>query len=462
MNKNDRQPIFLKPSFPFSEKVLFEALSKMLSPELIERLLVQTGSLEKRKRCLPARLMVYLVIAMTLYAHDSIPEVLNKLVEGLRFQGAYLLGKLLPVKSAIAQARQRLGVKVLVELFRAVAGPKARANQSGAFYKGMRLTAFDGTTIALPDTLENERFFGRPGSVRGKSAWPLVTVVGLMEIGTKMLIDAFVGRYKISERKAAARMMRSIQEGMLILWDRLYIGYVLWKMALGQGAHLLGRVAEDRIFKSIERFPDGSYLAKFYPSQRARNKEQGGLIVRIIEYTVDGFPGKNRLITSLLDWTLYPALELISLYHERWEIELGFDEIKVHLLGKTPALRSKTPLGCLQETYGLLISYLAIRSLMLEAATKYDLDPDRLSFTHSLRVISRAIPRMQAVSVRLLSVHYEMMLDEIAATILPARHPRINPRVVKQKMSKFPCKRFEHFQAPGQKIHFQEAVHVLN
>lgn len=433
----------------------------------MERILRQTGAVEKRKRMLPARVVVFLVIAMTLFAKKSIPEVLNILVEGLRIQGAYLLGAALPVKSALSQARQRLGVKPLVELFRALAHPIARPDQAWAFYKGLRLMALDGTNLDLPDTPENERFFGRPGAGRGKAAWPVAALIALIEIGTRLTVDAFVGRYKTSEQSAAIRLMRSLATGMLLLWDRAFVGYGLWNEVLKRGAHLLGRLKRNMIFRPIQNLADGSFLAKLYPSPYARRKDEGGVLVRIIEYTITnpllpGFGEKHRLITSLLDSELYPAQELIVLYHERWEIELEYDEIKTHLIGKSPTLRSKTPLGCLQEIYGLLIAHMAVRTLMAEAASKWDLDPDRLSFTGALQVISRAIPRMQAAKTELLPALYDMMLDEIASQLNPPRRNRINPRVVKQKMSKFHCKRPEHYKIQQPKTAFYEAIHVLN
>jgi len=434
---------------------------------LVERILQQTGTVEKRKRMLPARIVVFLVIAMTLYAKKSMPEVLNILVEGLRINGAYLFGTSLPVKSALSQARQRLGVKPLVELFRVLARPIARLDQAWAFYKGLRLMALDGTNLNLPDTPENESFFGRPGAGRGKAAWPVAAVIALIEIGTRVTVDAFVGRYKTSEQSAAIRLMRSLKEGMLLLWDRAFVGYKLWNEAIKTGAHLLGRLKSNMIFEPIQNFSDGSFLAKLYPSPYARRKDQEGILVRIIEYTITnsllpGFGEKHRLITSLLDAELYPAKELIVLYHERWEVEIEFDEIKTHMIDKTPSLRSKTPLGILQEIYGLLIAHMAVRTLMAEAASKWDLDPDRLSFTGALHVISRAIPRMQAAKTVLLPVFYESMLDEIASHLNPPRRNRINPRVIKQKMSNFACKRPEHYKIQQPKIAFHEAIHVLN
>lgn len=438
-----------------------------MDTRLVERILLKTGAVEKRKRMLPARVVVFLVIAMTLFAKKSMPEVLNILVEGLRIQGAYLFGALLPVKSALSQARQRLGVKPLVELFRALARPIARLDQAWAFYKGLRLMAIDGTNLDLPDTPENERHFGRPGAGRGKAAWPVAAVIALIEIGTRLTVDVFVGRYKTSEQSAAIRLMRSLKEGMLLLWDRAFVGYELWNEALKHGAHLLGRLKSNMIFRPIQTLSDGSFLAKLYPSPYARKKEEGGILVRMIEYTITnpllpGFGEKHRMVTSLLDAELYPAKELIVLYHERWEIEIEFDEIKTHMINKTPTLRSKTPLGCLQEIYGLLIAHMAVRTLMTEAASKWDLDPDRLSFTGALQVISRAMPRMQAAKIELLPAFYEMMLDEIASRLNPPRQNRINPRVIKQKMSSFHCKRPEHYKTRQPQTSFQEAIHVLN
>lgn len=438
-----------------------------MDTKLVERILDQTGAVEKRKRMLPARVVVFLVIAMTLFAKKSIPEVLNILVEGLRIQGAYLLGASLPVKSALAQARQRLGVKPIVELFRTLARPIAKLNQAWAFYKGLRLMAIDGTKLDLPDTPENERFFGRPGAGRGKAAWPVASVIALIEIGTRMTVDAFVGPYKTSEQAAAMRLMRSLGAGMLLLWDRGFVGYKLWAAAVKRGAHLLGRLTSNMVFEPIQTLADGSFLAKLYPSPYARRKNEGGILVRIIEYSITpperpGFGEIHRLITSLLDAESYPAKELIVLYHERWEIELEYDEIKTHMIGKTPTLRSKTPKGILQEIYGLLIAHMAVRTLMAEAASKWDLDPDRLSFTGALQVISRAIPRMQAAKTELLPAFYDMMLDEIASQLNPPRRNRINPRVIKQKMSNFKCKRQEHYKIQQPRNTFQEAICVLN
>lgn len=411
--------------------------------------------------------MVLLVVAMTLYAKQSLSEVLNILVEGLRIHGAYLLGACLPVKSALSQARQRLGVKPMVKLFRALARPIASECEEWAFYKGLKLMALDGTCVAVPDTPANNRFFGRPEGGKRKSSWPMARIVALIEIGTRTTVDAFIGAYKTAEKVDAIRLMRSLCKGMLLLWDRGFVGYQLFKRVLAQEAHLLGRLQSHMVFQPIKTLSDGSFLAKLYPSQRARRKDQMGTVVRIIEYTItdperSGFREKHRLITSLLDQELYPAKELIVLYHERWEIEIGYDEVKTHWVGKTPLLRSQTPLGCLQEIYGLLIAHISIRSLMYEAASKYDLDPDRLSFIDSVRVIWRAIPRMQAAKTELLPVYYAMMLDEIASHLLPARRNRINPRVIKQKMSPFLSKRSEHYHFPQPKTTFEKSVYVLN
>jgi len=438
----------------------------VVDSKLVERILSETGTVEKRKRMLPARIVVFLVIAMTLFAKKSMPEVLNILVEGLRIQGAYLLGACLPVKSALTQARQRLGVKPLVELFRALAHPIARPDQAWAFYQGLRLMALDGTNLDLPDTPENERFFGRPGAGRGKAAWPVAAVIALIEIGTHLTVDAFVGRYKTPEQSAAVRLMRSLTTGMLLLWDRAFVGYELWNEAVKTGAHLLGRLKRNMIFEPVETLADGSFLAKLYPGFYARRKDRGGIFVRIIEYTITdplipGYGERHRLITSLPDHELYPAKELIVLYHERWEIEMEYDEIKTHMIDKTPTLRSRTPLGVLQEIYGLLIAHMAVRTLMAEAASKWDLDPDRISFTGALQVISRAIPRLQAAKTELLPVFYEVMLDEIAGQLNPPRRNRINPRVIKQKMSNFGCKRPEHYKTKQPQTSFQEAIMSL-
>lgn len=406
------------------------------------------------------------MITMIFFADHSLPAVLDMLVEGLRWRGAKLWGKTLVVKSALTQARHRLGVKPMVELFHTLARPLVQKHHTWAFYKDLRLIALDGLHLHVPDSPENATYFGRTSASHGQTAWPSAKVVTLVEVGTRVVLDAFVGRFNVAENHAAMRLVRSMHQGMLVLWDRGLVSYPLWAKATQKGTHLLGRIKKGMQLKRIHNFPDGSYLANFY-HWRDRRKNRKGILVRIVEYTITdpslpGFGEKYRLMTSLLDPVLYPAIELSVLYHERWEIEIANDELKTHLLTKDPLLRSRTPLGCLQEIYGWLIAHIAIRTLIFEAASKHGLDPDRISFVGAVRVIIRAIPRMQAAQTLQLPVFYEMLLDEIADKIIPPRRNRFNPRVLKTTRHKFPTKRLCDYHLTNPQKSFQEAIHVLN
>jgi hypothetical protein len=305
----------------------------------------------------------------------------------------------LPSTAAIVQARQRAGARLLRELFGAVAGPIATARTRGAFLGGLRLLAIDGTTLDVADTPENDRAFGRPTTGRGVGAFPQVRVLALIETGTHVICDAIVRPFRSGEVPTALRLLRSIEPGMLLLWDRGFHSYEMIRTTLAQRAHFLGRTKKNVVLRPTEVLTDGSFLARIYPSPAARRRDQQGLELRVVEYALDtpAGPGRAtyRLITSLLDERAFPAEMLAATYHERWEIETALDEVKVHQWAHPRPLRSKHPREVVQEVYGLLLAHLAIRTVMHQAALQEGIDPDRLSFTGALRVLRRAIPRAQ-------------------------------------------------------------------
>ena len=221
------------------------------------------------------------------------------------------------------------------------------------------------------------------------------------------------------------------------------------------------------VLRPIKRLSDGSYLAKIYPSQYARDKDRDGRTVRVLEYTFDdpartGHGKRHRLVTTLLDENEYPALELICLYHERWEIEIANDELKTHQLARLVDLRSRTPGGVRQEIYGVLLAYNAVRGLMHEAALAEQIDPRRLSFLDSLRIIRDTVADMRNARPEQLPILYKGMLTLIGQCRLPPRDGRINPRVIKRKMSKWLKKRPEHYRPPQPAKTFDKAVVMLN
>jgi hypothetical protein len=358
------------------------------------------GRASRRQRELPAHVVVYYVICLALFMQVSCREVLRCLLEGL----AWLLGpgQALKVtgKSGISQARTRLGWEVMRQLYGEVVKPLAVEATRGAWYRGWRLVSLDGSTLAVADEKDNERAFGCPANSRGQGAYPHLRFVSLVENGTHILFAARLGSYATGEIALAEEVIAGLQRGMLCLADRYFFSYRLWNRARAGGADLLWRVKKDLRFPVEQRLSDGSYLSRTYPSARARRDQTEGVVVRVIVYRLEGVPGAEpayRLVTTLLDPAQAPAEELAALYHERWEIEGAFDELKTHLRGAQIVLRSKTPDLVRQEFYGLLLAHFAIRGLMHEAALKAGEDPDRLSFVHAVRVIRRKLPLAGAI-----------------------------------------------------------------
>lgn len=397
---------------------LLEALEAALPDVAVEEVIERTGTRERRRRLLPTHLVVTLVVGMGLWAAESVRHVLAEVVGGwreVREQREDALGPLpstggghhrrrrawwLPSTAAIVQARQRVGVRLFRELFHAVAGPIATPETPGAFLGGLRLMAIDGSTLDVADTPENARAFGRPATGRGAlGAFPQLRLVALIETGTHVLCDAVLRPIRGGEGPAARHLVRSVEAGMLLLWDRGFHSYDLVRRTLARGAHVLGRTKTNVVLPRETGLPDGSYLSTLYPSPTARRRRRDGITVRVVEYALDtpAGPGteRYRLITSLLDPVAFPAATLAATYHERWEIETTLDEVKVHQWAHPRPLRSRHPREVVQELYGLLLAHLAIRTLMYQAALQDQVDPDRLSFTGALRVLRRAIPRAQ-------------------------------------------------------------------
>lgn len=453
------------------ESVVLEALAATIRPEQIDAVLAVTDRKKRRIRRLPAVAVVWLVICFGVWGQDSIPTIWRRLGGTLRALYTALDNKRPPVKSAFSQARQRLGVRPMRRLFGQVARPMATERTVGAFYKGMRMRAYDGVHLTVVDTPANAAAFGRPGTTRNGEAvaggYPQVLVVYLCETGTHAIQNLIIRPCNSGERRPARWLLKQVPAGDLLLWDIGFYSYPLLARAMDQGVHVLGRVPAGVILRPIKRLPDGSYLAKVYPTGYARQIDSGGRIVRVLEYTFDdpnrpGHGERHRLVTTLLDEKEYPARELICLYHERWEIEIANDEFKTHQLARLVDLRSRTPTGVRQEIYGVLLAYNAVRGLMHEAALAEQIDPRRLSFLDSLRVIRDTVADMRNAPTCRLPILYRGMLRLIGQCRLPPRDGRINPRVIKRKMSKWLKKRPEHYRPPQPKKPFDQAIVMLN
>jgi hypothetical protein len=270
--------------------------------------------------------------------------------------------------------------------------PVARVDSKGAWYRHWRLVSLDGSTLDVADEPGNEAAFGRPGASHGDAAFPQIRFVSLVENGTHVLFATQMAGCTTSEIALARTVLPALRPGMLCLADRNFFGYEMWNAARATGADLVWRVKKNARLNRDIPLPDGSYISHIYPCERDRRHKTNGVAVRVIDYTLEGVDGAEdiyRLVTTILDPETAPAAELAALYHERWEIETALDELKTHLRGAKIVLRSRTPDLVRQEFYGLLMLHFAIRGVMHEAAIKGNVDPDRLSFVHAVRVIRR-------------------------------------------------------------------------
>lgn len=454
------------PGAKLTDEIRLEALEFAVPHEQVKAVVRDLGVAEQRRRKVPAEVAVLLSVAMNLFTQESLQQVLVKLLKGLRFIWAD--PTIVPAnKSAICQARYRLGARPMVELFHRVCQPLATETTPGAFLFGRRLMAIDGTVEEVPDTPENAQVFGRHHSGRGTGAFPQVQAVYLVECGTHAIIDAGFWPCHTSERVGGYRLLRSLTPEMLLMWDRGFHSFDMAQGTRDRGAHFLGRVPSHVHLTPHSPLPDGSYLSCLYPSDPKRRRSGEHLVVRVITYTIDdlaqvGYGKTHRLMTSLLDPEECPALELACAYHERWEEEMTIDEVDTHQRLVNHPLRSQKPVGVVQELYGLLLAHYAVRRIMHDSAQQAGLDPDRLSFTNALRIICDAVAEFQMVAVEQRPELYQRLLEDIARYRLPQRKPRTNPRVVKRKMSKFRLKRPEHRLWPQPSKPFRDAVVLLN
>ncbi len=381
---------------------VFKAIETAIPASAIEQAIASTKADEGRRRSLPAQLVVSLVIAMSLWSKDSMRDVLKNLIDGLS-EAWVKVGKYwrFPCKSAITQARQRLGARVMSQLFHQLVRPMASSDTIGAFLNGQRIVVIDGTCFDVPDSNENARVFGRPSSRPGtQAAFPKVRLVILVEAGTHLIFDALMCPYRIGERARALKLLRSVTSGMLLMWDRGLHSYAMVQATVARGCDYLGRIPANVKFFVEESLADGSYLSWIYPSGKLRKKGCQPILLRVIEYTIENPDNSSdqvryRLITSLLDIDKFPAQLLACEYHQRWEVENTIDELKVHLLGRKTHIRSQKPREVVQEVYGWLLGHWAVRLLMFQAATNAEIAPLRLSFTGTLKVIRRALPKFQ-------------------------------------------------------------------
>jgi hypothetical protein len=402
---------------------------------MVDEALAETGTAQRRIRDLPARVVVYLLLAGCLFADLGYRQVWDRLVAGL--------GELTvpaPTTGALTQARRRLGVKPMRWLFNLLRGPVATTLSTvanGTYWRGLLVCAIDGTIMTVADSAANLTVYTkqRGGTTGGSSSYPMLRLVVLVACGTRSIIDAVFGPVRSGETTYAPTLLRSLRAGMLVLADRNFAAGALFAQVAATDADVLVRVKTGRgapTLPVLRRLRDGSYRSVF-----------GGVAVRVIDAQitiatkVGRATGTYRLVTTLLDPHRYPAFELVKLYHERWEVETAYLELKSSILGGR-ALRARTPVGIEQEVYALLTTYQILRAAMADAtSTQPGIDPDRASFTIALNAARDLVVQAAGVIadtvIDLCGQIGRLVLDNL----MPDRRVRTNPRTVKRAISKY-------------------------
>lgn len=441
-----------------------QAIQRVVPLGVIQAALTDTHRTARRVRKLSLEWVVLLLIGMHLYAELSLGALLERLISAQRLAGTHEGPP--PTESALVYRRYQLGARPMAALFRRVVRPIATRQTRGAFLGELRLLALDGFKQDLPDTPENAAYFGRPRTDRGAGAFPQALIVWLCEGGTHATLDAGVWPCHTSERVGARRLMRSVEAGMLLMFDAGLYSFDLLERAVQRGAHVLARLPAGVKPVLERRLSDGSELVWISASGHKAKKAGEGRLVRLIRYRIEDPHSPQpkqvyRLVTTLLDERAYPAEQLAGAYHERWEIEGATDEIQTHQQGPARLLRSRKPVGVVQEIYALLLAHYVVRFLMHEAAIEADCDPDRISFCGTLRVVQQTLPLLLLADAFERPCIYARMIDDIARQRLPQRRPRCNARAVKRKMSGFPLKRPGKAKCVRLQRHFQESIRLI-
>ena len=385
----------LGPGARLSDYLSASLLARVYPPALVHGVLDEHAVNSQRVRSFPAVPVAYYCMALSLYPEAASTDVFAVMALGLTWtQGSRAAPTV--AKSSISVARSKIGFKPLQTLQERACVPLANPTaQPEAFYAGFRLVAIDGSHFELPADPANVAAFGYPGSRSAQASYPQALCVVLAECTTHAIIGANLGAYRDPEWEVCKPLLGRLTPQMLCLADRGFNGYVHWQAAVATGAQLLWRCRVDRQLPMIESLSDGSYLSAIYPSTRSRRTREGEIVVRVIEYSLPGTAdgqARYRLLTTLLDPLAAPALELAALYHERWEIEAVFDELKTHLAQGRRTLRSKTPEGVRQEFFGWVLAHYAVCWLMHQAASTHRVRQRSLSFTSNVHLLRRAQP----------------------------------------------------------------------
>ena len=440
----------ISPDDKLDQYLMIPAFLDRYPVETVGALLSECRAWEQRDRKLNMLTLIYEIMAFSLLPRHNSVEVLEELASGLRYVWPDEKPFPMVTKGAISQRRKQLPVTVMRLLFRRSCRPLATIATKGAFAGRLRIMAIDGTTQDVAEWPDNALHFGRISSGPAASAFPQMRAVYLAECGTHAVTDAVLARCGASETTMAWELLRSIEPEMLVTMDKLLFSARFFAAIGGKGAHALSRLESTMLVRKPalqDLLPDGSWL--FTISPKTARKLAMPLRVRIIPYRISapevpGYQQEQRLVTTLLDPEEFSAQELVDLYHERWEVELIIDEQKTHQRLSQEPLRSRTPQGCYQEMYGLLMAHYAIRALMHEAAVQAEVNPDRLSFTHAVHVVCRSLVHFGQTDPLDHPALKRRLLIHLREQMLSPRILRFVPRVVKRPLSSFRRKRWWH------------------
>ena len=422
-------------------QVSLDVIEDVYPREVVCEHLSQHQAWEERERKLNMLVMVYVMLAAALWTRLAFQRVLEQLARPL-----HLLG--LPVKamclsrSAISARREQLGTAPLQGLFQECCQPMCTPATIGAYRFGYRLMALDGSIQDVADTPANAAAFARPINQYGEGPFPQIRLLLLSECGSHAVVDAVVDSSQEAELTLAQQVLPSLGPGMLLLHDAQFTSLRFWQDIRARRAHVMGPVPSHHLTSYLRQLSDGSYLAVYQPSKEQMKEGIKPLLVRVIEYRItDERLGETdkvyRLATTLLNPRTAPAKDLIDCYHQRWEVEVVLDEIKTHQRLQQPVLRSRTPDGVRQEVYAILLAHYAVRAWMHQAACQADVDPDRISFTDALFVLSETTRELAQVHPCEQEGLLQEMCERLTAVLLPPRRLRVNPRVLKKLYRKY-------------------------
>jgi transposase IS4-like protein/DDE family transposase len=378
-----------------ADQAAIGVLTRTFPVELVDRVIDQFWVREQRTRALPARLVFYFTLVLCLFPQESYRSSM-KILMSVFGRGAR--GYRVPTTGSIGDARRRLGAGPMETAVRAVLAPRARPETRGAWYRDWLLTAVDGSTFTVADTEDNEREFGRPGSGRGegKTAYPQIQAACLVELGTHAVFDARMDGYAAAETMLIEEMFGCLRPGMLVLADRHIYSFDRWGKATATGADLLWRVSANLILRPVERLADGSYIAEVISPKGSKKSGRASFRLRVVEYRLPSSDEWFRLVTTILDPVRAPATDLAVLYHERWDVEGFFKQIKSVQLNSEKIFRSKSPDGVRQEFWAHLGVHHATMCVQVDAADQAKLDPDRISHKNTVRIIRSRVWRPES------------------------------------------------------------------